>query len=84
MLEPVDTPFPGHGAISLRDICSNAGLIVLELIIAIAIKHAIYLKDIGVRIRAAEFVARTVKTKDELLADMGSALYRSSGLHSVV
>lgn len=84
MLESIDTSCPRHGTVGLRNVCPNARLVVMKLVIAIAIKHAIYLEDIGVRIRAAELVASAVKAKDELLADMGSALCGGGGLHSVV
>lgn len=56
----------------------------MELIVTIAIKHTIYLEDIRVRICAAELVASAVKAQDELLADMGYTLCRSSVFHSVL
>lgn len=84
MLESVDTSCSEHGTVGLCNVCSNARLVVMKLIIAIAIKHAVYLENVGVRIRAAELIASTVEAQNELLANMGSALYGGGGLHSVV
>lgn len=73
----------GHRAASLRNVRANAGLVVMELIIAIAVKHAVDLEDIGVGIRPAEFVASAVEAENELLANT-TALYGRIGLHSGV
>lgn len=84
MLESINSSRPRHRTVGLRNVGSNTGLIVMELIIAVAIEHAIYLEDIGVRVCTAELVASTIKAKDKLLANMSSALDRGGGLHSVV
>lgn len=84
VLETIDTARPRHRTVGLRNVGSNARLVVMKLIIAIAIKHTIYLEDIGVRVCTAELVASSVEAKDELLANMSSALYGGGGLHSVV
>lgn len=84
VFESIDTSCPRHRAVGLRNVGSNAGLIVMKLIIAIAVKHTIYLEDIGVRVCTAELVASAIEAEDELLANMSSALYGGGGLHSVV
>jgi hypothetical protein len=84
VFESIDTSCPRHRAVGLGNVGSNAGLIVMKLIIAIAVKHTIYLEDIGVRVCTAELVASAIEAEDELLANMSSALYGGGGLHSVV
>ena len=59
-----------HGAARLRNVCSDAGLVVMILIVVGPIKHAIDLEDVGVRICAAELIASAVEAEDELLANM--------------
>lgn len=38
----------------------------MELIILVAIQHSIYFQDVRIRIGTGKFVARPVKTEDEL------------------
>lgn len=57
----------------------------MKLIIAIAVKHAIYLEDIGVSVCTTELIASAVEAKHELLANMRSALYGGGGgLHPIL
>lgn len=84
VLETIDASSPRHWAVGLRNVGSNARLIVMKLIVAIAVKHTIYLENIGVRVCTAELVASAVEAEDELLTNMSSALYGGGGLHSVV
>jgi len=84
VLETIDASSSRHRTVGLRNVGSNTRLIVMKLIITVAIKHTIYLEDVGVRVCTAELVASAVEAQHELLANMSSALYEGSGLHSVV
>lgn len=59
-----------HRAAGLRNVCSDAGLVIMVLIVVVPIKHAIDLEDVGVRICPTELVASAVEAEDELLANM--------------
>ena len=47
------------------DVCTNAGLVVVESVSLRSVEHSIYLQDIAVRVRSAELVTRTIKTENE-------------------
>lgn len=55
----------------------------MELVIAVAIKHAIDLENIAIRIRAGELVACTIKAQDKLLGHMAMAMRRCPVVHGV-
>lgn len=61
-----------HRAAGLRNVCSDAGLVVMVLIVIVPIKHAVDLEDVGVRICSTELVASAVEAEDELLANMAA------------
>ena len=55
----------------------------MELVIAIAIKHAVDLENIAVRIRAGELVACAIEAQDKLLGHMAVAMRRRPIVHGV-
>lgn len=83
MLDSTNAALSRHRATSLRNVRPNAGLVVMELIIAIAVKHAVDLEDVGVSVSPAKLVASAVKAENELLSSM-TALDGRIEFHPVV
>lgn len=55
----------------------------MELVIAIAIKHAIDLENVAVRIRSRKLVASAIEAQDKLLGHMAVAMRRRPVVHGV-